>query len=206
MRSNLEPRSARRKRATTMLRQQPWAIGSAMEKKHKRREGDVSTQLLPPRSTVPVDGWYQSATVPGTMGLHHADLFNGKKKPQAQGVATSSLVSCIWADFVHSSKNKSTAVTTAIPIGCVLACRSHCWMPHPVWEQQPRHLVVLSLSALHAPPGLQCVRSLRCFLMGTCSALHGFTNITKREEYQKQNTHTRNTRKAHALQGTHYTT
>jgi hypothetical protein len=36
--------------------------------------------------------------------------------------------------------------------------------------------------------------------------LHGFTNITKREEYQKQNTHTRNTRKVHALQGTHYTT
>jgi hypothetical protein len=39
-RSNLEPRSARLKRATTMLRQQPWAIGSAMEKKHKRREGE----------------------------------------------------------------------------------------------------------------------------------------------------------------------
>jgi hypothetical protein len=37
-RSNLEPRSARRKRATTMLRQQPWVIGSAMEKKHKKKK------------------------------------------------------------------------------------------------------------------------------------------------------------------------
>jgi len=108
---------------------------------------EVTIQLLPP-CTLPVDGWYQSATVPGTMGLHHADLFNGEKnhrlkvlKPaawfRAYGQISSSLARIRAPDL--------TAVTTAIPVGCVLACRSQCWTAKDCLKSVPGSSVVPTL-------------------------------------------------------------
>ena len=74
--------------------------------------------LLPP-CTLLLNVSYQNATVPGTLGMHDAELFNGK--PQAQLLQPAAWFRAhgqISSSLARISASGFTAVTTAIPVGC----------------------------------------------------------------------------------------